>query len=73
MNKLYRLSDPSSRLPPARYITEVRCSLTRIEELLTNAEGFRQVDARDHLKLLAATADNVCRELLRTSVAKVQP
>jgi hypothetical protein len=73
MKKLYRLSDGSSLLSPARYLTEMRTTLKRIEEILDAAEGFREVDARERLRLLAENTDNVWAELVRTAATKVRP
>jgi hypothetical protein len=73
MTKIHRLSDPIGLSTASSYVTEVRSSLQRIEQLLANADGFRQVDARYRLKNLAECADNALSELVRTAVTKVSP
>ena len=69
--RIHKLSDPSGLPNATRYITETRLALTRIEQLLANAEGFRQVDARVRLRSLSETADNILSELARTAVTRV--
>ena len=46
MMKLYRLTDPEVSAAP-RYLREMRGTLTLIEQLLQNAEGFTKGDIGD--------------------------
>ena len=70
MNRVHRLSESSSLLSPAQYLAEVRAALAGIEQLLQNAEGFEQVDARERLRALAESADSVLANLARTAVTR---
>jgi hypothetical protein len=70
--KIHRLNEPTNLLPHPRYLTEIRAALKSIEEVLANAEGFRQVDARERLRHLAEVADSVYANLVRTAVTKVK-